>query len=134
MPGDAKLYFSTDQLFAGAAAVSEYYLDVKQIAEMGRGSPLYVNIVVKTVNATYTAHGALSVYLCTHTGAPVSAHRIAAISVNDMTATTGGDLLSTGLKVKAALPSLNLLDHVGLWYSMGTGCSGCKLDSFLTLG
>jgi len=132
---DAKLYFDTAHLFAGADAVSEYYLDVKAIAEAGRGSQLFVNIVVDTVAATYApaAYSYMNIYLCTHTAAPTSAHRKMAISVNDMTALTGGDLLSTGLKVKVPLPSLNLLDHVGLWYDCGTGVTGCTISSFLTL-
>jgi len=137
MPSDAKLYFDTAHLFAGADAVSEYYLDVKEIAEVGRGSQLYVNIVVTSVdNQTYTSatYGAMDIYLCTHTGAPVSSHRIMALSLNDLNAYTGGDLLSTGLKVKVPLPSLNLLDHVGLWYDVGSGVTGVTVSSFLTLG
>jgi len=132
---DAKLYFSTRQLLSGADAVSDYYLDVKKIAEVGRGSQLFINLVIETSAQTYVpaAISKLDVYLCTHTAAPTSAHRKMAVSVNDMNALTGGDLLSDGLKVKVPLPSLNLLDHVGLWYDMSTGCSACYIKSFLTL-
>jgi len=132
---DAKLYFDTAHLMAGADAVSEYYLDLKAIAEAGRGSQLFVNIVIGKGAQTYVpaALSKMNIHLCTHTGAPTTAQRIMAISVNDMNALTGGDLLSNGLKVKVPLPSLNLLDHVGLLYDIGTGVSGCTVTSFITL-
>ena len=132
---DAKLYFSKRQLLGGADAVSDYYLDVKKIAEVGRGSQLFINLVIETSVQTYVpaALSPLDVYLCTHTAAPTSVHQVMAVSIHDMNALTGGDLLSDGLKVKVPLPSLNLLDHVGLWYDCGTGVTGCTISSFLTL-
>jgi len=141
---DAKLYFDTAHVFAAADAVSEYTLDVKAIAEVGRGSQLFVNVVVTTVASAYTA-GANSfkaskfdIYLCTNaTTYPTSGDRIQALSVNDLHAITDstvrGRLLSKGLKVKVPLPSLNLLSHVGLWYDVGTAVTLVAITSFLTL-
>jgi hypothetical protein len=132
---DDKLYFDTAHLMAGADCVSEYYLDLKAIAEAGRGSQLYVNIVIAKGAQTYVPAllSYMNIHLCTHTAAPTSAHRIMAISENKMNALTGGSLLSSGLKCKVPLPSLGLLDHVGLLYDIGTGVSGCTVTSFLTL-
>lgn len=132
---DAKLYFDKAHPLSGADVVSNYYLDVKSIAEVGRGSQLFVNVVIAKGNQTYVpaALSKLNVFLCTHTAAPTSAHRIMAISHNRMNALTGGALLTTGFKEKIPLPSLNLKDHVGLYYDMGTGVSGCTVTSYLSL-
>ena len=136
---DAKLYFDTSAAVNAATdTVSEYYLDVKKIEEFGRGSQLYINVVVDTAY-TWSKPDAkfFEVYLCTHTGAPTSAHRIATIArltgrSND---TTKGStsILSTGLKCKVPLPSLNLKSHVGLVYQLGTGFATGTITSYLSL-
>lgn len=137
---DAKLYFDTAHVFDKADAVSEYTLDVKAIAEVGRGSQLFVNIAVVTVasglaGAASFEAGKFDIYLCTNaTTFCTSADRIQSLSVNDLNAAnTTGALMSAGLKVKVPLPSLNLLSHVGLWYDVGTAVTAVAITSFLTL-
>ena len=135
---DAKLYFDTSAAVNAATdTVSEYYLDVKKIKEVGRGSQLFINVVVDTAytfskpnaNCTY------DVYLCTHTGAPTSAHRIMTIArLTGKSGDTGSrSILQTGLKAKVPLPSINLKSHIGLVYQLGTGFATGTVTSYLSL-
>ena len=116
--------------------VSDYYLDVKAIAEVGRGSQLYVNVDVCSIFRS-TAYATLDIWLCTHTAAPTSTHRLAIISASKLTAGGAGaaNILHTvGKKVKIPLPSLGLLDHVGLHYEVtGSGLSSGAVNAYLTL-
>lgn len=135
---DAKLYFDTAAAVNAATdTVSEYYLDVKKIKEVGRGSQLFINVVVDTAY-TYTkpnANAYMLIYLCTHTGAPTSAHRISTIAkLTAQSGSTGSlSVLNTGLKAKVPLPSLNLKSHVGLVYQLGSGIPTGTITSYLSL-
>ena len=134
---DAKLYFSKVQALT-ADEVSDYYLDVKTIAEVGKGSPLYVNVDVCTAFAS-TAYAKLDIWLCTHTGAPTSTHRISIIAANYLNAVglaaTAGRLNTVGKKVKVPLPSIGLKDHISLHYEVtGTGLATGAVNAYLTLG
>jgi len=132
---DDKLYFSKAQAVT-VSAVSDYYLDVKKIKEFGKGSPLYINIDVCTIFTSSALGRPLDIYLCTHTAAPTSAHRIMAISCNYLTATgaaNAGPLCSVGKKVKVALPSMGLKSHVGLHYQEKTALAAGVVRAYLTL-
>lgn len=136
---DEKLYFDTSAAVnVGTDTVSEYYLDVKKIKEVGRGSQLFINVVVDTAY-TYVKPDScctFDVYLCTHTGAPTSAHRIATIARLTAQSGTSGStsILSTGLKAKVPLPSINLKSHIGLVYQLGTkGIATGTVTSYLSL-
>jgi len=133
---DDKLHFSKVQAIA-ADEVSDYYLDVKKIKEVGKGSPLYVNVDVCSIFKS-TAYNTIDIWLCTHTGAPVSAHKIAAISLGHLTAGGAGaanTLHSVGKKVKIPLPSVNLKSHIGLFYNVtGTGPASGAFNAYLTVG
>ena len=132
---DAKLYFSKIQALT-ADEVSDYYLDVKTIAEVGRGSQLFVNVDVCTIFRS-TAYAKIDVWLCTHTAAPTSTHRAAIISANYLTAGGAGaanTLYSVGNKVKIPLPSIRMKDHISLHYEVtGTGLSSGAVNAYLTL-
>ena len=75
------------------------------------------------------------IYLCTHTGAPTSAYRIATIAKLTAASGTSGStsVLSKGLKCKVPLPSLNLKSHIGLVYQLGTGIATGTITSYLSL-
>ncbi len=132
---DAKLYFSKVQALTGDE-VSDYYLDVKTIAEVGRGSQLFVNVDVCTAFKS-TAYAKFDVWLCTHTAAPTSTHRVAIISANQLTAGgagTANTLGSVGNKVKIPLPSIRMKDHISLHYEVtGTGLATGAVNAYLTL-
>lgn len=135
---DDKLYFSKVQALT-VSEVSDYYLDVKAIAEFGKGSQLYINIDVCTAFTSWAAASSapLDIYLCTSTGAPTSADRIAAVSINYLTATgaaNAGPLCTIGKKVKVPLPSIGLLDHIGLHYQEVTAQVAGAVNAYLTLG
>ena len=135
---DAKLYFSTAQAVTAATdTVSEYYLDVKKITEIGAGSQLFINVVVDSAY-TYSkpdASAKWKIYLATHTGAPTSAHKISNIAFLEGKSGSSGSLsvLSTGLKCKVPLPSLNLKSHIGLVYQLGTGFASGTVTAYLSL-
>lgn len=135
---DDKLYFSKEQaITAKTDTVSDYYLDVKKIKEIGKGSPLYVNIDV--CSAFYSAaNKTMDIYLCTHTGAPTSAHRVAAIALNKLVAgaVSGNQVtLSTvGKKIKVPLPALGLKSHIGLVYQLSSTMSSGNINAYLSLG
>ena len=132
---DDKNVFSKVQALI-ADEVSDYYLDVKSIAEVGKGSPLYINVDVCSIFRS-TAYAKMDIWLCTHTAAPTSTHRMAIISANKLTAGGAGAaniLHSVGKKVKVALPSIGLKDHISLHYEVtGTGLSSGAVNAYLTL-
>lgn len=136
---DDKLYFSKVQALT-VSEVSDYYLDVKAIAEFGKGSQLYINIDVCTAftNCTPASNEPLDIYLCTSTGEPTSADRVAAISINHLNASsTVSDLADLGIigkKVKVPLPSVGLLDHINLHYQEITALAAGAVNAYLTLG
>jgi len=130
---DDKLYFSKKQAIT-VSEVSDYYLDVKKIKEFGKGSQLFINVDVCSIFTSSALGRPLDIYLCTHTGAPTSAHRIAAISINYLTATgAAGPLCSVGKKVKVPLPSMGLKSHVGLHYQEITALAAGAVNAYLTL-
>lgn len=134
---DDKLYFSKVQALT-ADEVSDYYLDVKKIKEVGKGSPLYINVDVCTA-FTSTNYGKLDIWLCTHTGAPTSTHRMSIIAANYLNAVglaaTKGRLRTVGKKIKVPLPSIGLKSHVSLHYEVtGSGLAAGAVNSYLTLG
>ena len=133
---DDKLYFSKVQALT-VSEVSDYYLNVGDILEFGKGSPLYINVDVCTA-FTSAANRPLDIYLCTNTTAPTSAHRIAAISIKRLVAgaaTYPQVTCSTiGKKVKIPLPSIGLKSHIGLHYQEVTALAAGAVNAYLTLG
>lgn len=135
---DDKLYFSKVQALT-VSEVSDYYLDVKDIAEFGKGSQLYINIDVCTAFTSTAAasNSPLDIYLCTSSGAPISTYRIMAVSINYLNAkgaANAGPLATVGKKVKVPLPSIGLSDHVGLHYQEITALVAGAVNAYLTLG
>ena len=133
---DDKLYFSKVQAIAGDE-VSDYYLDVKKIKEVGKGSPLYVNVDICSIFKS-TAYNAIDIWLCTHTGAPTSVHRISEVSASYLTAGGAGaanTLHFVGKVVKVPLPSVNLKSHISLHYEVtGSGPASGAFNAYLTVG
>ena len=131
---DDKLYFSKVQTIT-VSAVSDYYLDVKKIKEVGKGSQLYINIDVCTA-FTLKSSGTLNIYLNTTTKEPTSAHRVSAISINDLEAYVVGarKLVTVGKKVKVPLPSVGLKSHINLTYQIGSALVAGAVNAYLTLG
>ncbi len=134
---DDKLYFSKVRALT-VDEVSDYYLDVKKIKEIGKGSPIYINVDVCTA-FTSTNYGVLDIWLCTTTKAPTSVHRISEISASDLNAVglaaTKGRLRTVGKKVKVPLPSMNLKSHISLHYEVtGSGLVSGAVNAYLTLG
>lgn len=133
---DDKLYFSKVQALT-VSEVSDIYLDVKKIKEFGKGSPLYINVDVCSA-FTSTAARPLDIYLCTHTGAPTSAYRVAAIAIGYLVAGAASahqrTLSTVGKKVKVPLPSVGLKSHVGLHFQEVTALTTGAVNAYLTLG
>jgi len=135
---DDKLYFSKVQAIT-VSEISDYFLDVKAIAEFGKGSQLFINIDVCTAFTSTAAasNSPLDIYLCTSTGEPTSADRIAAVSINYLNAKgalNAGPLATIGKKVKVPLPSVGLLDHINLHYQEVTAQVAGAFNAYLTLG
>ncbi len=130
---DAKLYFSEVQALT-SDEVSDKYLDVKTIAEVGRGSQLFINVDVCTAFAS-SLYSKLEIWLVSDTSAPTSVDAIAKIGVNLDAKSDAGELNSVGKKVKVPLPSLGLKDHIGLHYEVtGSGLATGAVNAYLTLG
>ena len=133
---DDKLYFSKIQALT-VSEISDYYLDVKAITEFGKGSQLYINIDVCTA-FTSTAARPLDIYLCTSSGEPTSAYRIAAVALQQLVAGAAASwqktLSTVGKKIKVPLPSIGLLDHINLHYQEVTAIAVGAVNAYLTLG
>jgi len=129
---DDKLYFSDGQV-VNTDEVADYYLDVKDIEEIGRGSQVFIEV---WVSDAYTAASAalISVDLVTSTAAPDSGDAIMTIVQSATANTSTGPLCSTGLIAKVPLPSTGLEDHISLSYRVGTvDPSNGKITAFLSI-
>jgi hypothetical protein len=131
---DDKLYFSKAQVVT-TDCVGDYYLDVKAIAEVGEGSPLYIYVVVDNAysNAKYTGSlSKLDIYLITSSGAPAKGGIDVMMIANDL-ACSNGDMNSLGVVCKVPLPSIGLQDHIGLAYDLNTTIANGTISAYLAL-
>lgn len=123
---DLKLYFSDGQEVTDSAA-SESVLNFASIAEVGRGSQLYINVF--TDGGFTSDPDVMSIRLKTGSTSPG----------RDVVLEVATDVTIAALSVahricKVPLPSLDMLQYASLYYyALSSMTSGGKLTAFLTL-
>lgn len=124
MINDIKLYFCNEQKITDSQ-VSESVLNFASIAEVGRGSQLYINIFASDFT---TATDVIKIDL--KTGSTTPGDNLVLGVIDSISAA----VLSLGGRVaKVPLPSMDMLQYASLYFTAVTPVSG-DITAFLTLG
>lgn len=112
------------------AKVSANTIDAKSITEMGRGSPLFINIYVDTAFSSDTE--TIQIDLITSTGVPTAGNVLMTLLPATAVDSISG-LHAAGLLVKIPLPSTGLESDIGLSYVVPTAVATGKFTAFISL-
>lgn len=124
MFNDIKLYFSDAQVMTDSQA-SDTVLNFASIAEVGRGTQLYINVYVSEFTS---AADVFAIDLKTGSTTPGDNLVLGVIdSISAAVCSLGGQI------AKVPLPSMDMLQYAHLYYTAVTDVSG-KITAFLTLG
>jgi len=120
---DIKLYFSSAQTLTDSTA-SDVVLNFASIAEVGRGSQLYINVFASDFTS---AAEVFAIDLKTGSTTPGDNVVLGVIdSISAAVCSLGGQI------AKVPLPSMDMEQYAHLYYTAVTAVSG-KITAFLTL-
>lgn len=135
MVTDYKLYFDGED---GAIAIttdtiSDNVLDLSEIEEVAKGSPVYLNIYVSTAFESADTAGVLAVDLVSSSGSTPDSSDVFQTIVNTQVASD--DDLTKGLLYRGVLPEGIPYDTIGLSYrGATTDLEDGKVIAFLSIG
>ena len=127
------MIIDSNLLFANALAITtskvSTVIDGKYLRDIGRGTPIYLNIYLDTVFTT--AANGLTIQLVASSGADPGASDVVA---TPMDARLASAMLTTGLLKRWALPQDIPYERIALWFLATTALVAGKITSFLSLG
>lgn len=125
---DAKLLFSEAQVLTNTDATSTNVLNLANIAEVGEGTQLFVNLILDT--AFSSAADVISCNLVTSTGEAVtSTDKLLTI----LPATATSALQTLGEVAKVPVPSKGVEQYLALSFLVPVAVEDGKFTAFLTL-
>lgn len=128
MVTDAKLFFDDAQAVT-TSKLSANVIDIGDISDVAKGSPVYVNIYVDTAFSSDTEQ--VTIDLVASTGAAMTAGD----KVMELVpATAASSLTSAGLLKRVALPEGMSGNYIGVYYTATTAVASGKFTTFLSIG